>query len=89
MQELCSTHAYIISYSGSFLTASSSSRCICCNSACFMLHTGVGLVVVVLQKQASKARLVPFGIETLETQAQTLSLSLLCSRAIQSESFLR
>lgn len=30
-----------------------------------MLHTGVGLVVVVLQKQASKVRLVPFGIETL------------------------
>ena len=88
MQEVCSTHAYIISYSGSFLTAGSSSRCICCNSACFMLHTGVGLVVV-LQKQASKVRLVPFGIETLETQAQTLSLSLLCSRAIQSESFLR
>jgi len=37
----------------------------------------VFVVAVVLQKRASKVRLVPFGFETLEIQAQTFSLSLL------------
>jgi len=59
------------------ICGTANNSCSCWDSACFSLHsevhTCVGLVVaVVLQKRASKVRVVPFDFEILEIQAQTL-----------------
>ncbi len=55
-----------------------------------LLTCVVFVVAVVLQKRASKVRLVPFGFETPEIQALTFSLSLLwfCEIIIKPESCL-
>ena len=46
------------------------------------------MFAVVLQEQASKVRLVPFGYETLEIYAHTVSLTLYCCALVRSSSSL-